>query len=41
MKTVHWTWSSRQKTSAKGEVTLGKKALGYSGDPRELAKHKR
>jgi octaheme c-type cytochrome (tetrathionate reductase family) len=24
MKTVHWTWSSRQKTDAQGEVNLGK-----------------
>ncbi|MBI4196038.1 MAG: tetrathionate reductase family octaheme c-type cytochrome [Betaproteobacteria bacterium] len=24
MKTVHWTWSSRQKTPDKGEVRLGK-----------------
>ncbi len=24
MKTVHWTWSSRQTTDAKGEVNLGK-----------------
>jgi octaheme c-type cytochrome (tetrathionate reductase family) len=24
MKTVHWTWSSRQKTPDKGEVKLGK-----------------
>jgi octaheme c-type cytochrome (tetrathionate reductase family) len=24
MKTVHWTWSSRQKTSDNAEVTLGK-----------------
>ena len=24
MKTVHWTWSSRQKADGKGEVNLGK-----------------